>query len=668
MVAAFFGPASTRAMAMTATQVTADFRVTALLDMIRARASARAEADGTSPWQGSVSASVRASLGSGHSAPVGTSPDLTRITNLPRRDPPDLTGVEGAALVELAIRRWGRGPRACLCQVPKERGGLGRDYCIDRPFPVQAWAMHEASTVAGLAGPITVGGGKTFLDIMLAMAVPGARQVVLLVPPKLREQLRREYLAVAEHWKVPSLVDGTWQRIHEGRPTVHVVPYSIFSRPESTALLEKKYLPDVVIADEAHALRSRDAARTARILRYWMAHPETKMCWLTGTAISKSLEDALHLFALALGKGSPLPLDPAVGASWAEAVDPGSCPAPPGALERFGTPVREGLRRRIIETPGVVASAGASIDTPLRVLEWKPPAVPSQVAADLDTLRNRMVRPDTQQLVDDMEVARCALELSCGFFYRWRFPRGESAELIKEWFDARKEWGAELRDKLGARRESMDSPHLCTEAARRAWGDIARVEGLPNWKADCWPRWRDVKDLVVPVTGDPVWVDEWFARAVADWASSRRAVVWYQFGAFGRRVAELLGVPMQTGGPQADARIRAERGDRSIVASLKAHGTGRDGLQFLFSECLLANPPSSGQTIEQVLGRLHRPGQKAAEVVAWLPRHTPEVRKAVQNATERSDFIDQMLHPGQKLASANFLPSDPCALDEADLG
>lgn len=1008
--------------------------------------------------------------------PVGTSPDLTRITALPRRDPPDLKSVEGAALVELAVRRWGRGPRECLCQVPKERGGLGRDYCIDTPFAVQAWAMHEASTVAGLAGPITVGGGKcvdasveffdyrsgrrrsaaesgevsvatysekrlsvagatsfasgakacvrlvlrdgteliashdhpiltargwvpaseilasdfiaqattmpeperptvasddevilnalllsdgcvsqrstmftnmtpcvieefqrtatstcsgwserkqvsrarefymlgartfrdrwglhglakekrlhadlwglpraqvalfvnrfwacdghvsgrgleitlasekmvddlrfmlvrlgsrsrkryspktldgavfpawtldirgadavaflaevgdvlgkekacqrlreklasterntntdvvpvgyeqvkemcdelglqgrggdwrarlpgrprdtilrflgatdgqlvsrrkfrefctrwnytgkyahlatedvawqavervevaglrpvfdlsvpgthnfvangivvhnTYLDIMLAMAVPGARQVVLLVPPKLRPQLRREYLAVAEHWHVPSMIDGEWRRMIEGRPIVHVVPYSIFSRPESSSLLEKNYRPDLVIADEAHSLRSRDAARTARVLRYWRSRPETRMCWLTGTAVSKSLEDALHLFALALGEGSPLPLDTAVGAEWALAVDPSSYPSPPGALERFGTPVREGIRRRIVETPGVVSSAGASIDTPLRVLEWSPPPLPASVSEALDTLRGEWRRPDTQTLVDDMEVARCALELSAGFFYRWRFPRGESRELIEEWFAARKEWGAELRDKVKCRRAELDSPHLCTEAARRAHGDIPQDERLPSWLADSWPRWRDVKDLVEPVTGDPVWIDDWFAQAVAEWARPRRAVVWYQFGAFGRRVAEILGVPLQSGGPKADERITAERGDRSIVASLKSHGTGRDGLQRLFSECMLANPPSSGQTVEQVLGRLHRPGQRAAEVVAWIPRHTAEVRKAVRNACERSNFIDQILHPGQKLsgASASFLPCDE---SEADTG
>lgn len=600
--------------------------------------------------------------------PVGTSPDLTRITALPRRDPPDLKGVEGAALVELAVRRWGRGSRACLCQVPKEKGGLGRSYCIDKPFGVQAWAMHEASTISGLAGPITIGGGKTFCDIMLAMAVPGARQVVLLVPPKLREQLRREYLAVAEHWHVPSMIDGSWRRIVEGRPIVHVIPYSVFSRPESSSLLERKYEPDLVIADEAHSLRSRQAARTARVLRYWRSRPETRMCWLTGTAVSKSLEDALHLFALALGEGSPLPLDAAVGADWALAVDPSSWPAPPGALERFGTPMREGLRRRIVETPGVVSSAGASVDTPLRVLEWVPPALPASVTEALDVLRNKMERPDGQKFVDDMEVARCALELSAGFYYRWRFPRGESKELIEEWFAARKEWGAELRDKVGARRAEMDSPHLCTEAARRAHGDAPMEESLPSWLADAWPRWRDVKDLVEPVTGDPVWVDDWLARAVAEWARSRRAVVWYQFGAFGRRVAELLGVPLQSGGPKADARILAERGDRSIVASLKSHGTGRDGLQFLFSECMFANPPSSGQTVEQVIGRLRRPGQRASEVVTWVPRHTAEVRKAVRNACERSEFIDSLLHPGQSLASSGFLPSDPCGADDDDAG
>jgi hypothetical protein len=297
-----------------------------LWELLR-RASAKLPED-QSPWQANLP--TQQILGSAR-PPVGDSPDLQRVASLPRRPVPDLDGVEGAALVELTVRRFGRGPRACKCQVPVDRGGFGRDYCILRPFPIQAWALHEASQVAGLFAPITVGGGKTFLDMMAAMAVPGTRLAVLLVPANMDEQLRREYLAIREHFWVPSIVmpDG-WFNIEEGGkdgrppgpvPVLHVVPYSIFQQQHNSDLLER-LAPDLVIADEGHKLRNPGTATTGRALRYWMDHPGTRLVTMSGTFVGKSLTDCCHLSALALGLNSPLPLDPAVRDEWGLAVDP----------------------------------------------------------------------------------------------------------------------------------------------------------------------------------------------------------------------------------------------------------------------------------------------------------------------------------------------------------
>jgi len=602
--------------------------------------SAAAPAD-RSVWQ--VSLPTREILGQ-ERPPVGGSPDLNRVASLPRRDPPALDGVEGAALVELAVRRWGRGPRSCAC------ASMGRT-CITRPFPIQAWALHEASLVGGLLAPIVVGGGKTFLDIMVAMAVPGCRQAVLLIPPGLREQLRREYLAIAEHFHVPSIVMGEWGAIQPGRPVVHVVAYSQFSRPESTDILER-LAPDLVVADEAHKLRHRETATVGRVLRYWVRHPGTRLCAWSGTLTARSLRDFAHLAALSLRTGSPLPLDPAVVEEWALAVDPSDWPSPPGKLgATLGLPVRRGLHRRIVETLGVVSSTGSATNIPMRILERVPPDVPAAVGEALNELRLRWVRPDGEELVEMLEVARSAQELACGFFYRWKFPHGEPEWLILEWFAARKEWHRELRHRLATRSAFMDSPFLCTQAAMRAWGDLPPEAGRPTWKATSWPRWRDVRDRVHPES-EAVWIDDWLAQDAADWARGRRGVVWYRHGAFGARVAALAGLPRHGGGPGAETRILAERGDRGIVASIKAHGTGRDGLQKLFSEQLVANPPASGAEWEQLLGRLDRPGQRAAEVVTWVYRHAPELADAVDAATAKACYIQEVLHGAQKLLRA----------------
>jgi hypothetical protein len=104
----------------------------------------------------------------------------------------------------------------------------------------------------------------------------------------------------------------------------------------------------------------------------------------------------------------------------------------------------------------------------------------------------------------------------------------------------------------------------------------------------------------------------------------------------------------------AESRLRAEKGDRSIVASIKAHGTGRDGLQYIFSKNLVANPPSSGATWEQLLGRTHRVGQRSDEVEVWTYRHTPELRECLDDAIGQARYIHATLGLEQKLLTASL--------------
>jgi hypothetical protein len=603
--------------------------------------------------------------------PVGRSPDLTRIVNLARRAPPDLKGVDGAALAAIALMRWSRGERVCRCQLPKdqkrrnehgvEEYGLGRTYCIQTLFPLQAWALQEMSLVGGLIGALAVGSGKTTLGILAPMAIPNCRQAVLFIPPNLRDQTRAEYLAIAEHWHVPSIVSGDWSVTIPGRPVLHVVPYSIFSRQEATVLLDR-YKPDLIIADEAHCLRSpRTSARARRFVDYMMRNRgRARFCGWSGTLAARSLKDFAHLLDIALGERSPLPRDLAVVEEWALAADPIPHPCPPGELEVFGLPVRDGLRRRIVETLGVVASAGASIDTPLRMLRRVPPKMPGAVDEAFAKLHRHRMRPDDQELVDDLEVTAAAQQISCGFYYRWRFPRlktgEETPDLIDAWYAARKAWGQELRDRLAHARPHLDSPALCTAAAIRAHAGITELDErgkpLPNWKALSWPAWRDIKDRVKPVTGDAVWLDDWLAHDAARFALERPLVVWCQYNAFGRRVAELANLPYYQGGKDAVRALGEETGRRSVIVSSNAFGTGYDGLQYKFFEQLVANPISSGQRVEQLLGRLSRPGQRAAEVAAWGYDHTPEFRDVWNKAMQKSAFIDAILHAGQRMMAA----------------
>lgn len=539
------------------------------------------------------------------------------------------------------------GPRACKC------AELGRRHCIDRLLPVQAWCLWELSQASGLFAQAGVGSGKTGMDILAPLVVPDCKVAALLVPSPLVEQFKNDYLAWREHFRVPSLIlpgaDGGWYVT--GAPRLHLIPYGKLSREEFTVELDS-IAPDLIIADECHKVRNKTAARTVRFLRCFADRPETRFCGWSGTVASKSIIDFGHLAAFALGEGSPLPLDPEVVDQWAAAVDPSDWPAPAGVLKKLCAPgekVREALARRIWETPGAVSTpVGAGVAA--LTLRERTPKVPAKIETLLRDLDRTWMRPDGEELVEALDKARCARELACGFYYRWIFPDGPAPEDVEDWFAARKAWHRELREALKNPQPHLDSPLLLTRAAQRYHGED-ESEG-PSWESEAWPDWRDIRDTIRHET-EAVWVDDYLVRDAAAWAKANRGIVWYAYEAFGRAVAEASGLPLHGGGPGADARLRAEKGDRSIIASIRSHGEGRDGLQHLFCAQLVANPPASADAWEQLLGRLDRVGQQADEVVTVVYRQTVEMAEDLDRALDLAKFVEDVTTSTQKLRAAN---------------
>jgi hypothetical protein len=582
--------------------------------------------------------------------PVPDSADLQRVKALPRRPMPDAD--ELAALVIFMTERLSNGRAAgdgCAC------AALGRE-CIVSLRPTQARVLYEVERAEGLLGPISVGHGKTLLDLLTPLVVPYCRQAVLLAPPALVSQMMREFDLLRQHFRIPYVQNhgGGGGSYPSDGPVLHVLPYSKLSHASSTVWLDEKQ-PDLIIADEVHCLRHATAVRTARVLCYFTHHPRTRFCGWSGSLTDSSVRDFAHIGALALKEGSPLPLDPKVVDEWSKALDPSDDASPAGALLEMCTPgesARAGFHRRLVDTLGVVPSAEPPTDLILEIDERFPPPVPEVVRLALDDLRAAWVRPDGEELVDAFSLNRCALQLACGFYYRWRFPDAPPVKLIIEWIAARKAWRQELRREVMKRRPHMDSPLLCSLAAARAWqgelGGEPYAGEEPCWRADNWPRWARAKHTIRYET-ETVRLDDFLARDAAEWALEHRGVVWYNKRAFGEWVSQLSGLPMHGGGPKASDLIAREDGSRSIIASVKAHGTGRDGLQRIFADQLMANPPSMATDWEQILGRLYRPGQSSPVVHASFFRHTAEMQKHVDTALSRAVYVEDVLGAHQKI-------------------
>jgi hypothetical protein len=581
---------------------------------------------------------------------VSASDDFNRIFALPRRARPVEGSAQAEALIDLMFERYAKHAKFCNCTAlaPKKDGSSS---CLDTPKLVQAWALHELSANGGLLCNIGVGSGKTLLNILAPLAVP-CKTAVVLLPSSVADQTIAEYELIRNHWRVPSLVNHgstTYSAIVPDAPTLHILPYSRLQLPQSTSWL-REMKPDLIIADECHSLKNPNTARTSRFLSLFDQRPSTMFAGWTGSLTESSPEDYAHLAALALRERSPVPISRIVAAEWAGALSPSDNVADPGVLLKFCNPgenVRSGYYRRFVETPGIITTTGASVDVPLVITDRAAPPIPADIKEMLSQVRGSWTRPDGEELVDALSMQRCCRELACGIYYRWIFPRGEQTSTIVAWLAARKDWNRELRQKLWDRKEHLDSEKLCTLAAQRAHGELENTEDRPEWRSIAWPAWRDIRDQVRPET-QAVRVNDYLVQDAAEWSTQNLGVIWYAIDDFGSWLSSVSGLPKHGGGSKAPAAIKAERGDRSIVASIKSHGTGRNGLQYLFDRQLVAQPPSSNKEWEQLLGRLHRHGQSSS-VTTEFYRHTKELKKHVDSALEKALYVEQTMGTQQKI-------------------
>ncbi len=575
--------------------------------------------------------------------PVAESPELERIKNLPIRPPYQEGSPEAEALVYLARERYGRETRGCNCLAKYRR------KCILELHLVQAWALYELGLHRGLLGAIGVGHGKTVLDILAPLTIPTCRTAVLLVPPGVVTQLFTEYELLRNHWRVPGLISHATQQYTarvEGAPTLHVLPYSMLSAKDATTWL-RNMAPDFVVADEVHSLRNPDTTRTSRVLRYFDNNPDARFAGWSGSLTGSDLEDFAHLAVLALREGSPLPTDGQVLQEWSGALSASYIePRPPGALlDAFCEPgehVRDGISRRLASTSGFVTTQTSSVDVAMHIA-MRDLELPKEVEFLISEVRATWTRPDGEEITEAFSLFRCIRELACGLFYRWRFPRGEPVDLVMAWLQARKDWNRSVRYQLFSRMEHMDSPQLCQFAAMRGWGDLPTRKERPSWKPLSWPTWRDIKDQVKPET-EAVRLSDFLVRDATQWARDHRGIVWYDIDDFGTWLSEVSGLPKHGGGQDAPTILAQEQGDRSIIASIKSHGVGRDGLQRLFSQQLVAQPPSTATTWEQLLGRLHRQGQ-ANDVHTLFYAHTPELRSYIAKSLRRATYVEMLRNP-----------------------
>jgi hypothetical protein len=552
---------------------------------------------------------------------VQRTPELDRILALPRRRWEDR-----GALLAGKVTEYLRTPRG-----------------EQQLRPIQAAALVEIHDYRGGLLPIRVGGGKTLISL-LSFVVLGARRPVLLLPAKLIDKTYREMPEYRKHWLIPG--------------NVRMMSYEILGRPQHANDLEEA-APDVIVCDEAHKLKNSSAAVTKRVKRYMKAHPDTVFIAMSGTIIKRSLEDFVHLAEWALKRMNPTPVAFQDRIAWGMALDetkddegrlaPGALIELCNAEERAKyaedplTTTRIAFRRRLTETPGVVASQDGQLGVSLRIDSVQPEV--RGIDEALFKLRTEWERPDDEPIIDAIELWRHLREVGgAGLYYRWN-PKPPD-----EWLAARRAWAKMCREILKHNRSGLDSESQVVHAVDQGYYPVAK--GVLD-------AWRLVRDSFTPKT-EAVWLTQDILNFCADWMRREAGIVWVEHVEFGRTLSLITGVPFyQRQGKDMEGRpIELHPPGSPMIASIQSNAEGRN-LQ-AWSKNLITSPPTSGAIWEQLLGRTHRDGQKADEVTATVLVVVKEQAAAFERACRDARAQTHLTGQEQKLSYADItvVPSE----------
>ena len=527
-------------------------------------------------------------------------------------------------------------------------------------LPTQSASLKAIQECKGAVIAAGVGHGKSGVGI-LAGTVLDAECVLFFTTATTLAPIQRTF--------------GDWRKHFRMAPNVFFMTYDQLSSPKSTGLLRRftdQYDPKriVVVADEAHCLKLLNSSRTLRMMRLLSENPDVMFVPMSGTLTSKSLHDFAHLAEMALRHYSPVPRTEMELHAWASTID---VKGKPNALQwqqvqplvekfsRIQTPLenmvgthaqfaaRQAFQARFRAAPGVVATSEQSVGASLIIRGVDSP-VPKEIADLILKVRKKGETPGGEVLPDDVSIWRAQRQLSAGFYYVWDWPDGI---VDMEWMLARKIWHAAVRREQEENvREGYDSPFLIGAQVAR---EIAEGRGKDpihhayvGWLGQRDKRWNGQPTPPVKT----VWVNDFLVRAVKAWSARQKEPVILWYGTHGMREA-LCGLklfPVYGGGddPPTHAHLCA--------MSIKSQGTGLN-LQ-RWRKCLIVEPPSSGHTLEQLMGRTHRHGQEADEVEWEIFAHTEPFRWAIHQARTDARYIEDTTGNKQKLNVATLVDID----------
>ena len=570
---------------------------------------------------------------------------------------------------------------------------------------IQSAALAAAlDAKTGFLGPIGVGHGKSLIVLLIGAAL-GVKRAIVFTPARTRSQLERTYDEARKHFKLAPVQILSYgklstDRVAEGEPEL-LDRLTVGLADEEIA----------IICDEAHKLKNPRSARTKRIVRFMTrcaicgkpaskhkltepgahAHKQRNVRFVavSGTLTSKSLKDFAHLAELALREATPLPRDLDTLTAWAACLDVDGRPhssqweklrplyewytATPkglaevqaaggtnaGALMALDLDARRAILRRAFQyrlrtAPGVVASTEGALGASL-VIEAANVDTPASIDEALEAIDRDDCDPSGEPLPDEVAAWRIKRQVSAGFYYVWNWPKDADNDPIidQDWLDARRDWNRACRRELNEYSDQgYDSPLLVWNRIQRdlkTGGNLRAIHyAARHWQTQKHKRWgSEPKPPTIPI-----WINDYLIKDAVEWAQKQRTptILWYETRAVADRLAA-LGMRVFRAGEDPLEILKGK--PVTCALSYRSHGVGLN-MQPWHNQRYI-EPPSGGTPWEQSLGRTHRPGQDADEVLASVYQHTESFRAAVATARTDARYIEDSTGNGQKLNIATFI-------------
>lgn len=534
----------------------------------------------------------------------------------------------------------------------------------ERLFDVQATAVQAYLDYGGGLFPVGVGWGKSGISIMTAnhAYVGGVRTSVLLVPAgnfgsvaarHVPEWRRRVPMSVPFHYVGKRARKQREAIARSGAAGCYVIPYSLLNRDDTLEMLDA-ISPELVIADEVQALKNPRAGTTKKITG-WMDVNHPQFVGMSGTITDKSVTDYHHLVVRAMGDMSFLPRSRSAAFMLGQAIDAKvSDPDPYGrklmrpvvhwARQNFPEKkfegnldgMRDAFKHRLTTAPGIVSTGDRDIGVSLcirnePVEKHTDCAGWDELMVEWDRLRDEWVSPAGDRIDHAIHFYKWESEFSSGFYNQLVWPEPEdlqryrnvTADEAHDMIERAREHHAELQFYHTLLREFFKTSPLGLDTPSDVGREISQ-HGARLVGSELAEQWRKVKSMKfegmpqrkqVPVRVCPFKVNH-ATKMAKEWG---RGIFWVWHSEVGRWLVDVMQAagldPLYCpAGSNDDIELagdpeRGGRGDRIVVASIGAHGVGKN-LQ-AFQNMLYVQWPRQARTAQQSIGRIHRKGQEA---------------------------------------------------------